>query len=213
MSRCPLYASLAAILCSSAPAFAIGNEAPKVLLFVRDGSREPELMLTEEVGVMKRMLEASGFEVDVATESGEPMRAGSAELVSNLRIRDAVASKYDGIALPCMAPGAEHAVSPEALAIVKAFVTEGKPILAARGSVAVLAQAGGLEGKKYAFASEVDLKKQPAFAGGHYQGTGVVRDGNVSTSGVCPLSAKTSPVPDGTEEVTRNFIESLKAKN
>ncbi len=66
---------------------------------------------------------------------------------------------------------------------------------------------------KYAFASEVDVKREPTFAGGHYQGTGVVRDGNVSTSGVCPLSARSSPVPDGTEEVTRRFIESLKAKN
>jgi putative intracellular protease/amidase len=96
---------------------------------------------------------------------------------------------------------------------VKSFVAQGKPILAARGSVAVLAQAGGLEGRKYAFASEVDVKKQPEFSSGHYQGTGVVRDGNVSTSGVCPLSARTSPVPDGTEEVTRKFIESLKARN
>jgi putative intracellular protease/amidase len=202
---------LALVLAQSVfPALASGTAARKVLLFVRDGSRDPELMLSREVGVMKRMLEEAGFQVDVATESGETMRAGSAEVVSNLRIRDAVSSEYEGIALPCMAPGAEHPVSAEALAVVEAFVSDGKPVLAARGSVALLAQAGGLEGKKYAFASKVDEKAQPEFAGGHYQGPGVVRDGNTSTSGVCPLSAKSSPVPDGTEEVTRSFIESLK---
>jgi putative intracellular protease/amidase len=204
-------AVIAMLLSVSIPARSA--DAPKVLMIVRDGSRDLELMLSQEVGVMKRMLEESGFKVEVATESGEPMRAGSVEMSADFKVSEAVASNYAGVALPCMAPAPEYSVSPAELAIVKEFVEQGKPILAARGSVAVLASAGGLEGKKYAFASEVDPKARLEFAGGQYQGTGVVRDGNVSTSGVCPLAAKSSALPDGTEEVTRNFIESLGRKN
>jgi len=187
--------------------FARAADAPKVLLIVRDGSRDLELMLSQEVGVMKRMLEESGFKVEVATESGQPLRAGSVELATDVKVSDVVASDYTGVALPCMAPAPEYTVSPAELAIVKTFVEQGRPILAARGSVPVLAKAGGLQGKNYAAASEIDVK-----AGGQFQGTGVVRDGNVSTSGVCPLAAKASALPDGTEEVTRNFIESLGRK-
>ena len=213
MSHAWVYAIAAVSVSLAAAIPARAADAPKVLMIVRDGSRDLELMLSQEVGVMKRMLEASGFKVEVATESGEPMRAGSVELGADFKVSDAVASDYAGVALPCMAPGPEYSVSPAELAIVKTFVEQGKPILAARGSVGVLAKVGGLEGKKYAFASEVDPKARPEFAGGEFQGTGVVRDGSVSTSGVCPLAAKTSALPDGTEEVTRNFIESLQRKN
>jgi hypothetical protein len=44
---------------------------------VRDGARDLELMLTEEDAVMKKMVEESGFDVVIATQSGEPMRARS----------------------------------------------------------------------------------------------------------------------------------------
>lgn len=202
-------AAVSVSLAASIPARA--TETPKVLMIVRDGSRDLELMLSQEVGVMKRMLEESGFQVDVATESGKPMRAGSVELAADFKVRDSVASSYVGVALPCMAPAPEYSVSPAELAVVKTFVEQGKPILAARGSVAVLAKVGGLEGKKYAFASEVDVNQRPDFARGQFQGSGAVRDGNVSTSGICPLAAKTSALPDGTEEVTRHFIESLRS--
>jgi putative intracellular protease/amidase len=112
-----------------------------------------------------------------------------------------------------MAPAPGNRVPSEALAIVEKAVADNKPILAARGSVAVLARAGGLAGKDYAFAREVDVKERSEFAGGNYVGTGVVRDGNISTSGVCPLAARSLELPDGTEEVTRHFIDSLAAEH
>jgi putative intracellular protease/amidase len=213
MNRSVVRFGLAATLSLPMASAVLAEGEPRVLMFVRDGSRDLDLMLSDEVLVMKGILEESGFEVVVATESGEPMKAGSTTLVADLKVADADLSDFAGLALPCMAPAEGYPVSAEAMALVKAAVADAKPILAARGSVAVVAKAGGLDGKKYAFASEVDVKERPEFAGGSYQGMGVVRDGNVSTSGVCPLAAKGSGLPDGTEEVTRRFVESLHEKN
>ena len=206
-----VLAALTALPALAPPA--VAEEAPKVLMIVRDGSRDLELMLTEEVGVMKERLEAAGYDVVVATESGEGMRAGSASMDSDLAIRDAEDTAFVGLALPCMAPARDMPVSAEVQELVKRFVDAGKPILAARGSVGLVAEAGGLDGKRYAYASEVDLSERPEFAGGEFEGTGVVRDGNVSTSGVCPLAAKGGAGPDGTEEVTARYLESLASRD
>jgi len=189
------------------------EQSTRVLLFVRDGSRDLELMLSREVGVMKEMLEKAGFEVDVATLSGEPISAGSTEVKPELKLSDVDISGYDGLIVPCMAPSADTPVPTGAVAIIKKASEAGKAIAAQRGSVYLLAEAGVLSGKKYAFASEVDVNEQPEFKGGIYSGTGVVKDGNVMTSGVCPLAADGLGLPDGTEELTRALIDTLGGKN
>jgi len=189
-----------------------GQDAPRVLLFVRDGSRNLELMLTREVGVMKEMLEQAGFAVDVATVSGETIRTESAELTPALKLADVVVSDYAGVILPCMAPSADYGIPPQAVAVVEKAVAESKPVAAQRGSVAILAAAGALVDRKYAFASEVDVNETPAFKGGLYGGTGVVQDGKILTSGVCPLAAESLGLPDGTENLTRALIDTLSGK-
>ena len=57
---------------------------------------------------------------------------------------------YAGFIMPCMAVGLFPGppVAPEAVAIVKQAVAEGKPVAAQFGSVIILAQAGVLKGKK-----------------------------------------------------------------
>lgn len=92
------------VLIAAMAAPIMAADSPKVLMFVRDGARDLELMLDEETGVMKEMLENAGIEVVVATTSGEPMKAGSLVLEADLKIVDAKASDYDGFILPCMAP-------------------------------------------------------------------------------------------------------------
>ena len=47
----------------------------------------------------------------------------------------------------------------------------------------------------------------------NYMGYGVVQDGNIITSGRCPLSAKDSGQPDGTPELTRLFIKAIKEQS
>lgn len=200
---------LAAILLPPSTPIAHAEESPKVFMFVRDGSRDLDLMLTEEVGVMRRMLEDAGFTVDIATPSNEPMVADSITLVPTVELAEVDITQYAGLILPCMGPAAGSTLPAAVEAIIEQALAQGKPIAAARASVVELAQAGGIVGREYAFARSVDLKKRPEFVGGVFVGTGVARDSNISTSGICPLVAKGPERPDGTVDLTQSFIESL----
>lgn len=202
---------LVAAMVWSVSASADAQSAGTVLMFVQEGSRDLELMLTKEVGVMKAMIERAGYHVEIATATDAPMQAGAARIQPDLKLRDVDASRYAGFILPCMAPASGTPVPPEVIALIEQAVASGKPIAASRGSVEIVAEAGGLVGKQYTYASAVDVNARPAFKGGAYQGTGVIRDGNLSTAGICPLASRSLGEPDGTEDLTRAFIASLQA--
>ena len=56
------------------PTGALGQNVRKVLMIPREGySRDLDLMLKMEVGVMISLLKNAGFEVDIATNSGQPI--------------------------------------------------------------------------------------------------------------------------------------------
>lgn len=189
---------------------AVAADSNKVFMFVRDGSRDLDLMLKEEVGSMRRMLENAGYEVDIATASGEPMVAESTTLTPDVRLEDVDLSRYAGVVLPCMAPARGFDVPDAVTALTREALELGLPIAASRGSVETLAQAGGLINRRYAFASAVDVSEHPEFLGGNFQGIGVVRDGNISTAGICPLAARSLGEPDGTTDLMVQFIASLR---
>ncbi|MEE8570955.1 MAG: DJ-1/PfpI family protein [Candidatus Bathyarchaeia archaeon] len=175
----------------------VAKETPKVLLFITDGSPELEFMLIKEVGVMKTILEHSGFEVDMATVSGESISIGSVNLDNVLKLANVNTDDYSGFILPCMGVKERRDV-PEMRAIVEKAVETGKPVAAQLGSVRYLAGAGVLKGKKYSYRLGVDLNMAPEFEGGIYNGTGIVQDGNIITSGVCPLWSREKELKDGT---------------
>ena len=122
--------------------------------------------------------------------------------------------------MPCMAVGLFPGppASPVAVSIVKQAVEKGKPVAAALGSVYILAEAGALKGKRYAFADDpfIELprirKKDLRFEGAIYSGMGVVRDGKIITSGVCPATEGWLGRPDCTPELTQAFIAELGRK-
>lgn len=201
-----LYVAAAVLL---AIPFAQADSSGKIFMFVRDGSRDLDLMLTEEVGMMHEMLEQAGYTVDIATASGDPMVSESVTLVPTVALADVNVSDYVGVILPCMAPEADLPVPASVNAIMNEAVAAGMPVAASRGSVVELAKAGGVTGKQYMFAASPDVSTRPEFAGGEFMGTGVIRDGNISTSGICPLAAQNSGKPDGTVGLTKSFIESL----
>jgi len=205
-----LFVTIAAM---AVPVMATAADSGKVLMFVRDGARDLELMLDKETGVMKQMIEDAGFEVVVATTSGEPMKAGDFVLEADLKIADAKASDYVGFILPCMAPAPGSALPDEVITLIEEAHKSGKPIAASRGSVAILGRAGALEGKRYSYASEVDVNERAEFKGGTYEGTGYSHDGNITTVGICPLASRSLSLPDGTENLTKGFIESLKGND
>ncbi len=206
-----LIASILAtiILQPAAVIAAPAADSQKVFMFVRDGSRDLELMLTKEVGVMRQMIEEAGYSVDIATTSGQPMTIDSITLTPTIKLADVNVSDYAGVILPCMAPERGSTVPEKVAEIMEQAVKQGKPIAASRGSVVELARAGGIDQRQYAFAAEVDVNKRPEFAGGTFLGTDVTRDKNISTSGICPLSAKSLDMPDGTVGLTQSFIDSL----
>ncbi len=188
------------------------KNAPKVLLFIRNGSPHLEYMLTKEVGTMRKILEQSGFEVTIATLSGDALRTDSTSLIPHIKLGKANITDYAGFILPCMAT---DSIPSEAVAFVKEVVKNGKPIAAQLGSVIILARAGVLNGKKFAFAEEKDINASmyPEFNDGIFSGKGVVQDGIIITSGTCPWMAKAMNYKDGTEELTRVLIKTLKSRS
>ena len=200
---------IAAILSTITLAYAEGT--PKVLLFMRGGSADLEYMLTKEVGVMKDTLERSGFKVVVATLDGSDFSAGAVTVKADIKLAEAKAADYAGFILPCMmvASYPEPEISKEAINLVREAIAAGKPVAAQTGSLWTLAKAGVLKGKKYGYAF---AEKSPLFEGAIFGGTGVVKDGLILTSGLCPHMARTMKTKDGSEPLALALAEAMKEK-
>lgn len=204
---------LAALLIAFILPSAFAQNTPKVLLFMRNAqtSGDLEYMLKKEVGVMKDTLEKSGYQVVVATLDGSSFTAGSTTVKANIKLADVKVADYAGFILPCLAVPSYPAppeVSPEAIALVKEAVSAGKPVAAQLGSLWTLAEAGVLKGKKYAYAFE---EKNAFFKGATFAGTGVVRDGLILTSGMCPYMALKMKTNDGTEQLALDLSAAMKS--
>jgi len=200
---------IAAILSTVALAYA--NDTPKALLFMRSGSGDLEYMLKNEVMIMKDALERSGFKVVVATLDGSDFSAGAITVKADIKLAEAKAADYAGFILPCMmvASYPEPEISKEAINLVREAIAAGKPVAAQTGSLWTLAKAGVLKGKKYAYAF---AEKSPLFEGAIFGGTGVVKDGLILTSGLCPHMARTLKTSDGTGPLALALAEAMKEK-
>jgi putative intracellular protease/amidase len=210
---------LAGVISFSSQAF--GQSGSKVLLIPREGSSlDLDLMIKMEVGVMTVLLKNAGFEMDMATTSGQPILGPNQKLDKIMRLADVDLKNYKGIILACMAVGAFPGapVSQEAVALVKKALSEGKPVAANSNSGIVLAEAGVLKGKKYAFqrdplkTTEVFKTTDSRFEGAIYSGPGVVQDGKIITSGVCPYIETRSGMENVTGKLTKTFIAELGSK-
>jgi putative intracellular protease/amidase len=195
------------MLCSILVSF--DNYAPKILIYIQDGSMGLEYMLIHEVGKMKQILKQAGFDVTTATISGEVLKTDSVTIKPDLKLSEVNIDNYAGFIIPCMAVG-DTIVSTEEVNFVKKVVNKSKPLAAQQGGVLILEKAGILNGKKYALIDDPSMS--PLFRSGIYSGRGVVQDGNIITSGVCPAMAKTKGYPDGTEKLTQTLILAIKAK-
>jgi putative intracellular protease/amidase len=75
------------------------------------------------------------------------------------------------------------------------------------GGVTLLAKAGVLSGKKYTIVGEI----VPEFKDAIYSGSGVVKDGKIITSGICPAAAREyKGMQDGTPKLMEALIAELK---
>lgn len=178
----------------------------KVLMVLRDGNSEvADFMVSQEAAVMKMTLEEAGYLVAVATVSGEPLRGSSMSLKADLKMADAQVADYRGLVVPCMAAG-DSPIPSESVTILKKAMALKKPIAAQNSAVLILYQAGALKGKR--FALEADMA--PSVKDGTYGGIGVVQDGNLVTSGTCPLMAREVAKPDCTPELMQKFVALIK---
>lgn len=183
------------------------QDADKVLIFIKEGSSQLEYMLANEVAKMNDMLERSGFEVTTATVSGKDLITGSVSLTPDLRLKHVNVDDYDGFIIPCMVV---DTVTQETVHFVKSIAKKDKPIAAQVASVYLLAEAGLLNGRKYALYSDQGDKN--AFYGSVYGGNGVVQDGKVVTSGGCPWMEHRNRGKDRTAELTQSFMDVLHAE-
>ena len=188
---------------------ALTAQNPKVLMIIPDGSSgDLELMLTAEVGVMTASLEQAGFEVVVASTSGEPLVADQTTLTPDKTLVDVEVADYAGVIVPCLAIGTDAPLNPEIAAIIRGALARGKPVAAQTSSVIILAKAGVLSGKKYAYVAEW-AGEESVVEDAEYSGTGIVQDGKIITSGVCPFAARARGLPDGTTGLVEALIAEL----
>jgi putative intracellular protease/amidase len=201
---------------------AFGQDTRKVLLIPREGySGNLDRAIKMELGVMIKLLKEAGFQVDIATPSGQPIAGRSEKIekvqkLSNIKLND-----YAGIILVCMSVGAfpGPSVSSETVTIVKEAVNAGKLVAASASASTILAEAGVLNGKKYAcFRDPLKTDEkwgQPSdqrYQGGIYSGKGVVQDGKIITSAVCPGLAMFDGFEDDTTKLIQMFIAALGTK-
>lgn len=186
------------------------QQGGKVLLIIRDAklpdAANLELMITKEAGVMKEMLQKAGYEVEIASPTGEPWGTPPNVLKPNRKLSDVKVADYRGCVIPCLAINGV-AYHPDVAVVIKNAVAQGKPLAAQTGGVYHLAKAGVLSGKKYALMGA----PIPELKDGIYSGSGVVKDGKIITSGICPTMAKTNKgMEDGTPKLMEALIAELK---
>jgi putative intracellular protease/amidase len=186
----------------------VKKNSDQVLLILREQLPDKDIMeymLTNEVGVMKSMLEKAGYKVITASPSGQPLMGNLTTLKPDLKLADVNTDDYAGIILPCMAVDMATQSPKEAIENVKKAVEQGKPVAAQTGGLLYLRNAGVLKGIHFASIDDhVSL-----YPDGIHQGSGVVQDGKIITSGVCPFVAFNYGYKDGTPELTQKFIDTL----
>jgi putative intracellular protease/amidase len=220
--------SFSSLFCTGPTPVLAQSASDRVLMIPREGySQDIDLMISSEVGVMTKLLTSAGFKVDIATTSGSPIVGPTHKIDNVLMLSEVDMNAYAGVIMPCMAVGLFPGppVAPEAVTAVKKAVADGKPVAASLGSINVLAEAGVLKGRKYAYFK--DPMKADAewprtdrrYADAIYTGPGTTQDGRVITCGVCPNIEKRYgwgfdpfDIENGTVKLTKTFITAIRSR-
>ena len=155
--------------------------------------------------------------LDVATFSGHPIAGPTAKIEKVMKLSEIKLDDYVGLIMPCMSIG-NVPVAPEAVAVVKKVLADGKPVAAPMTSVGMLAEAGLLKGKKYSLiydplkTTATRKSPDPRFVDAIYSGSGVVQDGKIITAGGCPLAERALGLQNRTFELTQTFIAAIGGK-
>lgn len=147
----------------------------KVLMLSSDYFEDAELL------VPYYRLKEEGIPVEIASDkSGKIIGKHGYEVTVDRRLSEITPEDYDALLLPGGKAPAALREEPSALAIVKAFMQNNRPVAAICHGPQILISAGVLQDRRAtsyrAVADEMKL------AGAHYEDREVVVDGNLVTS-------------------------------
>ncbi len=146
-----------------------------VLIMTANGFEDTELLCP-----LYRFRE-EGLPVDIcAPEWGEVKGKHGYLISANLSISEVQAEAYQLLYIPGGRAPSELRILPEALDLVRAFYTQGKPLAAICHGPLVLLSAGILKGKKATCYPKIAMELKAA--GVNYLDDEVVVDGNIITS-------------------------------
>lgn len=157
-----------------------------------------------EILAIVRLLDEMGIEAVIATMGRRPIRSRESILRADARLEDIAEPDYAGLIIPCAGGGGNGAPAEDSqdfIKLIRSFNVNKKAIAAQNGGVLALARAGILDGRRFA----IEDRLAPLAPLGFHRGAGVVRDGNIVTSGRCPLHAGREGGADGTEAMVRRF--------
>ena len=181
-----------------------GLAAPRVVIVVRGRELCQPRLAEQEILAIARLLAEAGIEAAIATEGKRPLRSRVSILRADLRLEDLSETAYAGLIIPCAGGGGRrmrHGDSPELIDLIRRFNARKKAIAAQNSGVLALARAGILDSARFA----IEDRFAPLVPLGIHQGAGVIRDGNIITSGSCPLHAAPEGKPDGTAAMIGQF--------
>ena len=185
----------------------VTHNKPVVLLIARGEATaggEPSLKIAidKEANAIIGKLNGLGYTVEVASEDGKNIQAGGSTLKVDKKLADVQVTDYVGVIIPCMSSG--NILS--GLKIVQDMHSRNLPVAAQNGGVLILATAGVLKGRNYSIGEGFERYVKD----GVFTGVGVVRVGNILTSGICPNAAQRTGLKDGTDELVMAFAGMLK---
>lgn len=191
------------------------GQSQKILLLAPEDNPEYlviDFMLKIEAGAIIGILEDAGYQVDVVTVSGEPIKVGMTSFQPDHSISEIDVDNYVGLILPSMKNRRRTQIPAEVSKIIRQFADQDKPIAAQVYGIAWLGEAGVLSGKRFSFVganvNNIRLKNQLK-SGISIGKSSIVKDGNIITSGVCPDTAQRFNLPDGTAFLTRMLINAI----
>jgi len=158
-----------------------------------------------EVVAIKEVLQKTGYQVVMASESGNNLVGEKVVIKPDVLFNAITINDYSGIVIPCLSLEGRAVLGTNIVGVVKIAYDNGIPIAAQHNGVYILYAAGLLSGKKFAMHAN-------RLTDGIYSGTGVVRDGLLITSGTCTYIASETKRPDGSIELAIKLIEAMQYK-
>ncbi len=78
-----------------------GQEAQRVLMVPREHGAASDFIIEHEALVIKQILSDAGYDVEVATQSGNPLRRNSLVFPVDFKVSDIDLSRYRGVMFIC----------------------------------------------------------------------------------------------------------------